>query len=287
MLHRSALIPGVMLGASALVLTACGSTGGSSDGTLDRLREAGVAKVAVAKGPPLSDLDGDGHPTGYIPAVAGEVLSELGVDELDGVATDFEGMIPGLQANRWDLVTSGMDITAERCEVIVFSEPLTAQRETLTVRSDDGDRLASYADVAADPSVTVAAIAGSSQQRYATETGGVDNDQILPVKDHRTGIDALHSGRVDGVLLGEFSVQKVVTEAEKQSLRTNVLEEVPPTGTAVAFRASDRDLRDAFDDKLQEMRADGRLGDLYTEWGFDNRDDLEAVTREDLVPICG
>jgi polar amino acid transport system substrate-binding protein len=179
-----------------------------------------------------------------------------------------------------------MDITGARCKVILFSEPLTVQRETLTVVKNNPKGIAGHDSFVKNSALKLAAIAGSSQEAYAKTTMKVPSDQIVPVPDHRTGIDAVLSGRADAMALGEFSVKRVTNDDDRQKLETFPLAAVPVTGTAVAFRKGDKAFRDQFDQELAKLRSSGELGKLYREWGFTNPDDLLKVKRADLAEGC-
>ena len=276
----------LLVGLATAAACFSGAVASAQADILDDLQAAGVANAALAKGPPISDLTADGKPTGYTPTVAAKILATLGVKEMNGVLSDFKGFIPGLEARRWDLVTAGMDITSARCKVILFSEPLTVQRETFTVVKGNPKGITSHESFVTDSGLKFAAIAGSSQEAYAKNEMKVPAEQIVPVPDHRTGIDAVLSGRADAMALGEFSVKRVTNDDDRQKLETFPLSYVPVTGTAVAFRKADKAFRDKFDEELTRMRSSGELGKLYEEWGFTNPDDLRDVKRADLAEGC-
>ena len=59
------------------------------------------------------------------PDVAKAVVKELGIDpaNIQWVVTNFSSLIPGLQANRFDMTAAEMAIRPERCQKVSYSEP--------------------------------------------------------------------------------------------------------------------------------------------------------------------
>ena len=85
------------------LLEACGgSTSGES--TLDRARKAGTIRVGFANEAPYGFADTSGKLSGEAPTVAAEIMKALGVAKLEGVLTEFGALIPGLLANRFDMI---------------------------------------------------------------------------------------------------------------------------------------------------------------------------------------
>src|SRR5947209_19109378 len=108
------------------VLAACGgstTTSTSSEDVLGQARKAGYIRVGFANEAPYGYADSSGVLTGEAPTVAGAIMKKLGVPNLEGVLTEFGALIPGLMANRFDMIAAGMFITPLRCNAILFSNP--------------------------------------------------------------------------------------------------------------------------------------------------------------------
>lgn len=83
---------------------------------LDKIKAKGVVEMGVAAEPPYSDLQADGTLTGADPDVARAVFAELGDIKLNANVVDWGALIPGLMANRFDAVATGLFIRPERCQ---------------------------------------------------------------------------------------------------------------------------------------------------------------------------
>jgi hypothetical protein len=150
-LRRSATLGAVAIGGPTL-LTACP---GEEEDTLARARDQGFIRVGFANEAPYGFADEAGNLTGQAPEVARVVLRELGIEDMDGVVTEFGSLIPGLQARRFDLIAAGMFLTPERCEQILFSDPDYCAPQGLLVESGNPLDVHDYDDVAANPDVTI------------------------------------------------------------------------------------------------------------------------------------
>jgi polar amino acid transport system substrate-binding protein len=245
------------------------------------MKKAGCAKVALAEAPPFVTISSDGKAGGYLPAVTADVLRSLGVPKLCPEAATYDAMIPGLQARRFDLLPGGLNITPERCQVIAFSQPLTAQHEALAVPAGNPHGITSYAAFAKRPGLTLAVFSGSSQEAFATKNG-VKPSQLVTVPDSQTGIAAVKSGRADAFAAGQFSLQSV----SDHSIKVIVDQSSPVSVIGIGFRKTDLAARDAFDKKLEQMRSSGELGRLYARFGFPNPNELKGLDRSAVSPNC-
>ena len=77
----------------------------------------------------------DGYANGYDILIAKRIADGLG-KELVIVKTDWDSLVPGVQAGTLDLVIAGMSPTAERRESIDFSQPYYQSNLVIVVRKD-------------------------------------------------------------------------------------------------------------------------------------------------------
>lgn len=99
------------------------SAGGDRDDLLARIQEAGVIRVATDPAyPPQSELLPDGTYEGFDIAVANEIAERLGV-EVQFETPNFDEVVAGTWADRWDISVGSVTITEARQEVLDFTEP--------------------------------------------------------------------------------------------------------------------------------------------------------------------
>lgn len=266
----------------ALVAAGSGPTLAQSPDHLQAMKQAGAAKAAIATNPPYAYPAPDGEPKGYMIDVATAAFKELGVPKVTAVTMTYDAMIPGLQARQFDFVPAGLNITAARCQVVVFTAPVTAQQDAMYTPPGNPKKIVSYAFVAQHPEIRLAALTGSTQEQYALKVG-VKAEQIVRVPDPQAGISAVLGGRADALALGQFSVPNT----SQRGVDMTVDKQSPVLGTGFAFRKEDVKTRDLVSAQINQMRANGKLQELYVKHGFTTWDVLAKLSKPaDVVPGC-
>lgn len=255
-----------------------GEAAGGGD-TLEEIQERGFVRVAFANEPPYSEIGEDGQSiTGAAVEVPRAVMEKLGVEELDGSVIPYDSMIPGLQARRFDMVTAGLFMTPERCAEVLYSEPDVCGTESFAVAEGNPLGLDSYASLAENDAV-VGVPGGSVEEEYAQDAGVPDeNIQIIP--DSRSGIEALQAGRIDAYALPTLSIRDLLEDVDGLE-EVGPLEDVPVSCAGAAFHPDDEDLRDAYNEALEELREEGEFAEILESFGFPG-DIPQEVTSEEL-----
>jgi polar amino acid transport system substrate-binding protein len=262
---------------------------GEEGGTLAELQESGSITVGLANEVPYGYEDDEGNVTGEAPEVAKAVLCNLGIGELDANVVEFSALINGLQAGQFDMIAAGMYINAERAEQILFSDPDYCIGEAFAVPEGNPAGLTDFASVTDDSEVTIAILSGAVEEGYAA-AAGVPDSQIELFTDVNAQYAALEDGRVDAVTGTYLTVQTQVEGMDGFEV-TESFTPVDADGEEVlgcggfGFRTDDQELRDAFNDTLNQMQDDGELIDIITGFGFAPEDVelAQTLTVEDLT----
>src|SRR5699024_10968812 len=260
---------------SIFFLAACGSDEASGDGEsgiLEELQEKGTIKVGFANEEPYGYQNDDGEITGASVDTAKDVFKELGIDEVEGHLTDYDQLVSGLAAKKFDAITSGMAITPDRCENVAFAELDMKYGERLIVKKGNPLDLHSYEDIADNPDVTVSVMSGATENDFLTSEG-VDPDQIQSAPDIPATFAAVESDRADATTGTEMTIKMALESADTDDLEfvedfeQPDIEGVPSYG-AVAFHPEHQELLDAFNEKLQELKDDGTVAEILEDNGF-------------------
>ncbi|MDT9726553.1 ectoine/hydroxyectoine ABC transporter substrate-binding protein EhuB [Xylanibacillus composti] len=249
--------------------------GEAASGTLAEAQAAGVISVGFANEKPYAYLDEDNQLRGEAPDIARAVLAELGIDEIDSQLLEFGQLIGGLNASRYDIITAGMYVNPDRCAQVIFAEPEYRMGEAMAVKAGNPKDIRSYEDVAANPDVKIAVMTGAIEIQYLKDAGAADN-QIVEVPDQPTAISALQSGQVDGVTMTYMSLMNMLESAGDDNLERVEDFEQPKDEDgneiwgygAAAFRPADTDLRDAYNEGLQQLKESGKLLEILLDNGF-------------------
>lgn len=261
----------------------CGSAfAASAQSLLDQMKAQGHARIAVANEPPITEVKPDGTVTGAAVEVARATLKEMGVPDISATVTPFNGMIPGLQAKRFDMITAGLKMRAQRCEAILFSEPDICDAQGLLIKKNGAKKPRSYVDVVS-MKARLGVLPASDGQREARAADVTDN-MTMSVPDVQSGLKLLQDGRIDAYLLPVLSLEDLA----KKSGDSNLEVVAPVAGSTVncagvGFRKEDVALRDAYDTALKDLKASGEFDTIMKRFGL-NPDLAKQTNRQKL---CG
>ncbi|MEV8222813.1 MULTISPECIES: ectoine/hydroxyectoine ABC transporter substrate-binding protein EhuB [Dietzia] len=268
-----------------LGLTGCTSTNSDDDSSLlETLQDRGSVTVGFAGEAPYSFQE-NGELTGATVALHREIFGNLGIDTVEGVNADFGALIPGLQANRFDVVSAGMSILPERCEQAAFSEPEFNYTTALMVEEGNPMNLADMQSVA-ESGARLATMTGAIESDYASELG-IESMQVATPQD---GMDAVTSGRADVFALTGISLNWMknnnpdapVEVTESFVAEINGEPQVGAGGTV--FRTDDQELLDAYNEELAKITSDPeKYLSIVGEFGFTEAELPDpALTTADL-----
>ncbi|GAB3616240.1 transporter substrate-binding domain-containing protein [Okibacterium endophyticum] len=263
------------------LLTGCAAgddDGGDGAGsTLEQLQESGTVTVAIADERPYSWKEGD-EAKGATIAMHKEIFGNLGIDDVEVVQVDWNSLIPGLNAGRFDVISAGMSILPERCEQAAFSDPEIMYTTALMVQEGNPKGLTDLDSVVAAGDVDLAVLAGGIEAGYAESLGL----EAQTVPDAQTGMDTVANGRADAFAMTAISLNWMADNnpdagVEVTDAFVQVIDGVEQIGAgATVFRQEDTALLEAYNEELGKITADvdTYLG-LVGEYGF---------TEENLPP---
>ncbi|WP_201526460.1 transporter substrate-binding domain-containing protein [Psychrobacter frigidicola] len=114
------------LSAAMLMLASCSnSSTPEDDATTDTATDGAPMTIKIATESsykPFSYTDADGNLIGYEIELVEALCAQMKAD-CDIISQDWDGLIPGLNAQKFDAIMAGISITPERQEVVEFSDP--------------------------------------------------------------------------------------------------------------------------------------------------------------------
>lgn len=284
LLGRGAAAGGLLVAPGILVTC---RPGNGEQSTLERIKEQGTVRVGFADEAPYAYQNEQGELVGAGPAVHREIFTALGVPGLEPHVTDFGSLIPGLQADRWDVATAGMYILPSRCEQAAFAEPEYCGDSAFLVKRGNPKGITNYRDVA-EKDATIGVLPAAVEADYA-ENAGVERSQIQIYERPPDGLEGVVAGRIDALALTSPSLRYVIesnpdapVEMTEPFIPTIDGEEQHDCGGA-AFRRNDQDLVKAFNAELAKLEESGRLLELIRPYGFTKMNiPSDDVTTEQL-----
>lgn len=204
--------------------------------------------------PPYNFINDAGEVDGFEREL-GDALCERAGLTCEWVTNDWDSIIPNLTSGNYDAIIAGMSITAERDEVVDFTQdyyPPTAS---------------AYVGMAEDADImgVVAAQVSTIQAGYVAESGAT----VLEFATPEESIQAVRDGEADAVFADYDYLAPVVSASGGELMFVG--ERVPlGGGVGMAFRDSDDALREQFDAAITAMKEDGSLNELLAKWFAEN-----------------
>ncbi|MGR9258554.1 ectoine/hydroxyectoine ABC transporter substrate-binding protein EhuB [Rhizobium leguminosarum] len=276
---RMRILPAAALATLAAVTTVLGYPAITKAETLEYAKENGVT-IAVANEPPYMQMNPDGTPGGWGPEMDAAVLKEAGITKFSGQLMEYGAMIPALQSNRADLASSGaLYIKPERCEAVLFSNPVSCSGESLIVAAALREKVKAYADVA-NQGLKVGVCGGCTEQKLALEAG-IKEDDIVVFPDGASGIKLLEDGRIDVFANDSGTTANLFKRLDPANWHYVRIENIRSCGGA-AFNKNSAELRDAYNQGLRNIRANGTYMEIMKKYGLqeDARDIEKASTQQ-------
>lgn len=250
-------------------------------GLLAELQASGSITIGIANEAPFGFVGEDGEATGAAPDVARAVLAELGINEVNAEVVEFGQLIGGLQAGQFDLIAAGMYITPERAQQILFTDPDYCITESLAVEEGNPLGIVDYQSVVENPDITLAVASGTVEVGYA-EDAGVPDSQLEVFADIDGMYAALEAGEVDAVtgtsatVATQVAARSGIEAVEPFFPRDAEGNETLPCG-GYGFRIDNEPFRDAFNDVLNDLKADGTTVELITAYEGFAQEDVELA----------
>ena len=246
-------------------LTGCSSQGGgqssqenSSTGSGDllaQIQERGEIVIAMeGTWAPWTYHDESGTLVGFDVEVGQQIAEALGV-ETTFVEGEWDGLLAGLDAGRYDIMINGVDITEERSDAYDFSEPYAYNRTAVIVSADNTD-ITSMEDLAGKHTAnTISSTYAEVAEGYGAEVTGVD--------DLNQTFELLLSGRIDATLNAEVTYYDYMEAHPDANIKIACLDP-EATQVAIPFRKGEdtASLREAVNQALADMREAGALAEL-------------------------
>ena len=273
----------------ASLLLSATTFGVQAQSGLERVTSEGKVTVGIHNRWPWGYRDENGEVAGFSPDLVRAAFVPLGVTEIDFVVSEFGALIPGLASKRFDAIASGLYITPVRCESVAFSDPDMAVKDAALVTKGNPLNIHSYADIAANPDIRYGGSRGSANAKNAAQAG-VSEAQTSLFQDTESTLAALIGGRVDVISFSAATVAGIMADdnvsgVERAEPFTSV---ILPSGmeksgyTAIAFHLDDTDLRDAYNERLAAMKADGTVASIMERYGFTKAETAPDLTQEDI-----
>lgn len=220
--------------------------------------ETAKPKLVVATSPdfpPFEFLE-NGNVVGIEVEIMQIICDRLGY-ELVIEQIDFDSVIPGVvETKKYMCGMSGISVTPEREENVLFTTPYCLAAQCIVVRADSA--IASKADLAGK---TIAVQEGTTAEDFCLGEYGVD--YIKGFKANPDAKSALTSGKVDAWVVDDLTAAEMCKGDDTVKILSEHMTTEP---YAFAFNFDDELLVDKIDEILEELMEDGTIASIFAKY---------------------
>ncbi len=192
-----------------------------------------------------------------------DIINEIAKDQgwkAKHVQNEWDGLIPGLERNDYDVAINGIEITEDRMGAVNFSIPYYSTFEQIVVRRDQED-INTMSDLVGK---VVGTLDGSLAQKILEVQGGID---IRAYDDEAKSYKDLEFGRLDAVLIDEPVAKYYAGWNPQLKLAGQPIGEVT---YGIVTRKSDTILLDQINRSIDRMKKSGKLREILEHWNMWN-----------------
>ncbi|MFC4299185.1 ectoine/hydroxyectoine ABC transporter substrate-binding protein EhuB [Castellaniella hirudinis] len=250
---------------------------------LAAIQQSGTLRVAVANEIPYGYMDLNGEAKGAGPDVIKHIAQALGIKKIAWTTTNFGSLIPGLQADRYDVVAAEMAILPQRCKQVIYSEPNSSYGEGLLVAKGNPKNIHDFESFATSGN-KVAIMAGADQLEMM-QALKVPAAQIVTLSNNADAISTVSTGRADAYAATSLTVGELAAKGKGKVEAAHDFKDPVVDGQPVrswggfAFAQDSKNLRDAVNQELAKFKKTDDWKKILHGYGFSEEDTTQSFSR--------
>ncbi len=211
--------------------------------------------------PPFNFMDTDGQPQGFDVDIAKAICAEI-EDDCEIIApVDWDGIIPGLLANKYDAIIASMSITPERQESVLFSNPYY------------NNQFHFVGPKGVEVDTSKAGLEGKTigAQRATVSSQWLEGNlgDAITIKLYDSAEEAyldLEAGRVDLLLNDSYPTYDWLNSPAGEGFELKGESVINDDVVGIAFRKDDTALADKFNKALAKIIEDGTYAEINAKY---------------------
>ncbi|NMC43382.1 MAG: basic amino acid ABC transporter substrate-binding protein [candidate division Zixibacteria bacterium] len=251
---RISSLAAVILAGVLLVAAGCGQ---KAESTLDRVERTKVLRIGTdATYPPFETVNtATGRPEGFDIDLVEAICARQGW-RAEIIVTPFDGIVPGLTGEKYDLIISAFTITPERAGAVLFSDPYYDAGQSIAVPLEE-TTIKTLADLTGKK---VGVQLGTTGERLASSLPGVE---VISFENIGSAFIDMENGRLDAVLNDLPTSTKLIGTRGRAMI---VAQGLSDEKYGMAVRPADTTLIEAVNQALQEFKESGLIEQLQAKW---------------------
>ncbi len=230
--------------------------------TLEKILRTGELRVGFEAGyMPFEMTDKRGNFVGFDIDMAKEMAKAMGVKFVP-VNTAWDGIIPSLLTDKFDIIMSGMTVTQERNLKINFADPYIVVGQTVLLDKKHEATVTSWRDLN-DPKYTVTSKLGTTGEQAVRRM--MPRAQYKSFETETEAALEVVNGKADAFV---YDLPFCVVFNAQQSADRLVFLDEPFTFEPLAWgiRKGDPDFMNWLNNFLRQVKNDGRYDRMYEKW---------------------
>jgi polar amino acid transport system substrate-binding protein len=230
--------------------------------TLSEIQDRGVLRVGMEPGyMPFEMTNQKGEIVGFDVDMAKRIAKAMGV-KLELVSTAWDGIIPALLTNKFDMIMSGMTVTPERNLKIAFANPYIVVGQSILVKKEYAGEVKSYKDLD-NPKFKVGSKLGTTGEQATKRL--ISKANYISFETEQEGVMDLVNGKIDAFVYD--LPYMAIANAQKSEGKLIFLDQpftYEPLGWAI--RHGNPDFLNWLNNFLAQMKNDGTYDKIYEKW---------------------
>jgi polar amino acid transport system substrate-binding protein len=246
--------------------------------TLAEVKKRGTLIVGMEAAYVPYEFFKDGKIIGYDPDIIDVWASKLGAKP-QLVDTAWNGIIPALYANKFDVIVSAMTITKERAEKVLFSMPYADASNVILLRANE-DKIKTADDLSGKiVGVQIGSAAAGIIKTFEAKLKAAGKPGYADVKQYEHYPEAyqdLLNKRIDAVVNSKSTMLVVMKDAPGKFKMIDGVSDITAY-FGMAFRKEDVAFQSFVNEQLAGMKKDGTLSKLQEKWFGSTMETPDAV----------
>jgi len=210
--------------------------------------------------PPFNNLTADGKLEGFDIDIAQALCDEMKV-KCEFVTQDWDGIIPALQAGKFDAIVASMSITPERKKQVDFTNKYYNTPPAIAAPKDTDIKGVTKEDLAGK---TIGVQGSTTHFNYSEQT--YTDSTIKPYPTAQEYQLDLANGRLDAVNDDVVVIQQWLDSPEGACCKLvgtiKPVEEIHGPGAGIAVRKGDDELREKLNAAITAIRENGKYKEI-------------------------
>ena len=237
-----------------------GETSDSKGKTIDDLKKAGQLVIATSPDfPPFESLGTDGSVEGIEIDILELICEKLEI-ELKIEQVDFETIIPGVKAGKFDAGVSGITVDEKRQKNALFTDPYCLAAQAIVVI--EGSDIKGKSDLEGKK---ISVQTATTAESFCTENGY----DVKSFTANNVSQSALLTGKVDAWVIDDLTAAEMVSDYNaKGDQKLVILDEAMTTEPyAFAFALGSDELVAEINTIISDLLSDGTIKNIFAKYG--------------------